>query len=116
MKEKRVKVKEFMVKHKEGFTFAAIAGVTVLGGIVGYKVGRGKYPVNNVSTCNTVKHVLENIDVTATYDVFGGVHNKGFKPEMLGELGEAIIESGCSADQIFTHFIAFGKDVNVTEF
>lgn len=114
---KKGKVKEFFEKHKTAFTIAASVTATAVVGAVGYKLGQTNtfksledgifIPCKGVT--EPACKVLDDIPDKAYVGLFGGISDTPFAPSQLGELGKAMLESGATEEDAFTHFVAIGK-------
>lgn len=106
---KKLKVKEFVTKHKDEIIgFALGAGVAAIGVAVGYKIAYEEFADLPFVKDENIAKVLTDADCKSV--VFTGIRevNSGLKVDDMGELGEAIKEC-CGEKCEFTHFIAIGE-------
>ena len=104
------KVKEFCKKHKSKIFFIAGASIGVLATTAAYltTISNLRIPYN-ARSYDVIKDAKQCYP--DTFDLFSGRVDAPLKAEELGTLGEKIIELG-GKDNVFTHFIAIGPDLN----
>lgn len=105
---KKEKVKNWIKENKMAI-FHGVAGGTIaaIGVYVGYRgclkdIG-GSYVVTDKDLECLLRDANDNMKGIGRYL---RIFDKGLKPSELGELGKAMLEVGCPADQEFTHFVA----------
>lgn len=107
-------VKTFIEEHKTGLVIAGGVGLTVLGGVLGWKMCnkaiKGKYmlltldhPVTKVIKDAKTEHYPK-------FSSFSGWNLDGIKSENLGELHEIMTKFDVPEDAVFTHFICIGPE------
>ena len=107
------KVKEFCKKHKSKIFFIAGASIGVLATSAAYlttmqTISNLRIPYN-ARIYDVIKDAKQCYP--DTFALFSGRVDTPLKAEELGTLGEKIIELG-GKDNVFTHFVAIGPDLN----
>ena len=107
---KMEKAKKFVKEHWKSIVgITGGIGLTIVGGVVGWKMHERRL-LKNVSSGKEVIYpvltdALENLPGASYY---GGIHEPGFTPKDLGKLGEKIREAGAPEDAVLSHFTCMG--------
>lgn len=107
------KVREFVEKHEDALAFLGGAIASIACGVgIGYLIDHRHHISDKVILLDgtVVKQVL--MDAQTRYANGMGAYGltSPIRVNELGELGARMMKVGCTADQIFTHFIAIGPD------